>query len=201
MSSVLFCVASLSVVFEPNISQDAPNMNGAYLLSQTPGASRTQERFPSEYRKYPRGVESFDVYSPAFETRYSQVFWKGLDPVPLPADVVRRYAGRAMAVVGFEVDQVLVNGGEGGTELSVPMTHCYNHHFESTMVGAKSRLRKIRLDGPHDPRIAHLEAQHGHRLPSYEEHWTAEEIERVCSGALDPLTLGVTIMPTHRAVL
>lgn len=34
-----------------------------------------------------------------------QVFWKGLPPVSLPADVVQRFDGKAMMVVGFEVDQ------------------------------------------------------------------------------------------------
>ena len=48
----------------------------------------------------------FDVYSPTIKTLYSQVFWKSLEPVPLPADVVRRFDGKAMAVVGYEVDQV-----------------------------------------------------------------------------------------------
>ena len=29
-----------------------------------------------------------------------------MDPSPLPADIVKRFAGKAIAVVGYEVDQV-----------------------------------------------------------------------------------------------
>ena len=54
-----------------------------------------------------------------------QVFWKGLEPQPLPADIVERYKdGKVMAVVGFEVDQV-IRGPDGDT--SVPITAAYNH--------------------------------------------------------------------------
>ena len=76
------------------------NMNGDYLLSQTPHGNATQAKFPTHFENYPGGVESFDIYSPEISTLYSQVFWKGLDPVPLPDDVVKRFAGKGMAVVG-----------------------------------------------------------------------------------------------------
>ena len=66
--------------FEPNISH-APNLNGQYPLSQTPGG--VPGLFPASYSKYPGGVEHFDVYSPEISSLYSQVFWKGLDPVDL----------------------------------------------------------------------------------------------------------------------
>jgi hypothetical protein len=75
------------------------NMNGDYLLSQTPHGNGTQAKFPTHFANY-RGVESFDVYSPEISTLYSQVFWKGLDPVALPDDIVKRFAGKGMAVVG-----------------------------------------------------------------------------------------------------
>ncbi len=101
-----------------------PNMNAdEYLLSQTPGGDRTQERFPTRFAEYGRSIESFDVYSPPISQLYSQVFWKGLPPVDLPKDVVERYKGKGMAVVGFEMDQVrTVNG----TDVSVPINAVYN---------------------------------------------------------------------------
>ena len=68
-------------------------------------AKRTKELFPKNFRDYPGGVEYFDVYSPTISSLYSQVFWKALDPSPLPEDVVKEYDGKAMAIVGFEVDQ------------------------------------------------------------------------------------------------
>jgi hypothetical protein len=51
-------------------------------------------------------VESFDVYSPPISQLYSQVFWKGLAPVKLPEEIVKKYAGKGAAFVGFEMDQV-----------------------------------------------------------------------------------------------
>ena len=53
-----------------------------------------------------------------------------------PADVVAEFAGgRTMAVVGFEVDQVLKDPHGDGVDVSVPINVVYNHHFESTMAG------------------------------------------------------------------
>ena len=81
--------------------------------------------------------------------RYSQVFWTGLPAVDLPQDIVDRYHGKGMAVVGFEVDQVR-RTPEG--DMQVPINFAYNHHFESNMVGAKSSLEKIKFTGASDPR-------------------------------------------------
>ena len=64
------------------------NMNGEYVIQPTPGA-RPGGRLPKAFRDYPGGVESFDVYSPAMTTLYSQVWTKPLAPVDLPADVVK----------------------------------------------------------------------------------------------------------------
>jgi hypothetical protein len=153
-----------------------PNMNGAYLLSQTPGGNRTQERFPTTYANYPRAVESFDVYSPLISSLYSQVFWKGLDPVALPDAIVKKYAGKGMAVVGFEMDQVRKTA-DG--DVSVPINVAYNHHFESSMVGGKARFEKVKFSGPDDPRLRKLLASRemGHGVPSLEEAWLVEEPE------------------------
>ena len=65
-----------------------------------------------------------------------------------PDDIVKKYDGKGMAVVGFEMDQVR-RTPEG--DVSVPITVAYNHHFESQMTGAKSRMVKVGAD---DPRAA-----------------------------------------------
>jgi len=141
-------------------------MNGEYILSLTPN-SKTQDKFPSHFKDYPGGAEYFDIYSPKITSLYSQVFWTQLAPVDLPADIVQRYAGRGMAVVGYEVDQVR-RTPEG--DVSVPISISYNHHFEAGMSGAKSKFEKIQFNGPHDPRIAEMEKENGHGLPSHEHH-------------------------------
>jgi hypothetical protein len=147
-------------------------MNGDYLLSQTPGGDATQQKFPTQYKNYPRGVKYFDVLSPQFSTLYSQVWWSGLEPVDIPAEVVQRYAGgKAMAVVGFEMDQVRVTPAG---HVSVPINVAYNHHFESTMTGGDAFHEKITLTGPEDPRIHEYGLDmmgHQMNLAAGTEHW------------------------------
>ena len=63
------------------------------------------------------------MYSPPISQLYSQVFWKGLPPVDLPAHVVDRFKGKGMAVVGFEMDQVRTVAGK---DVSVPINAVYN---------------------------------------------------------------------------
>ena len=85
------------------------------------------------------------------ETLYSQVFWTGLPPVEIPAEVQAQFAnGKAMAVVGFEVDGV-VRTPDG--DVSVPETVVYNHHHNTALVGADARIEQIVLTGPEDPQI------------------------------------------------
>ena len=127
---------------------DMGNMNGGYELSATPNGRA--DLFPTNYSDYPGDVFSFDVLSPVISTLCkssaadssatrelshtrtrrtpparadSQVFWDGLDPVDLPADIVERFDGKGMAIVGFELDQVyeLPNGEYA----SLPMTVAY----------------------------------------------------------------------------
>jgi hypothetical protein len=66
--------------------------------------------------------------------------------------------GKVMAVVGFEVDQVM-RTPEG--DVSVPITAAYNHHYDGMLNnGRKSTL--VRLEEG-DPRSALLEAERGHK--------------------------------------
>ena len=160
-----------------------PNMNGHYLLSQTPEANDTAHRFPAQYKDYPGGAYSFDVYSPEFSQLYSQVWWSGLPPVDLPDEIVKHFKGKGMAITGFEMDQVRKGAGPGGEDVAVPINAAYNHHFESTMVGANAHFEKVRFDGPDDPRLhAALADSMGHGLPSHEEAWVA--VEHDASGSL-----------------
>jgi hypothetical protein len=48
----------------------------------------------------------FEVYSPLISTRYGQVFWTVMDPTPLPPDIVKRFNGKTLSIVGYESDQV-----------------------------------------------------------------------------------------------
>jgi len=156
----------------------AENMNGApgqYKIAN--GLSHTQ--FNTDYK-----AEFFEVYSPTIRTRYSEVFWAGMPPIPIPPEIVERFANnKTMAVVGYEVDQVQVqtrldeNGNSKQVETSVPITHTYNHHYCSWLVNSKkARLRKIKAS----EEMLRSGLTHGS-----EDHWvtelkyTAEEAENM----------------------
>ena len=79
---------------------------------------------------------------------YAEVVWKTLDTVPLPPAIVKRFAGKPMAVVGLEWDQVRRTAAG---DVSVPMNVAYNHHYGTTLLGADAEL--VRVDAG-DPRVA-----------------------------------------------
>lgn len=97
-------------------------------------------KWDSNYNSFP-DVEYFEVYSPPISTKYSEVYWTMMDPVPLNRDLVGRFQGKTMAIVGYESDQVIVN--EGKSDISVPITHAYNHHFEAYLSGSLSHMKKV----------------------------------------------------------
>lgn len=63
----------------------------------------------------------------------------------LPDEIVKKYNGSAMAIVGWEIDQVR-RTPEG--DVSVPISASYNHHYVSQMIGADASFRKVKVDGP-----------------------------------------------------
>jgi hypothetical protein len=151
----------------------SPNMNGEYYLSSTITGKPFHASF-TDFDSYPNGgTEYFDLYSPKISTLYSQVFWTTLDPVALPRDIVERFDGKGMAVVGFEIDQVF-KSEDGKEDISVPINVAYNHHFESHMIGKNAVMEKIVLDGPNDPRAPPFM---GHRRPNESEAWVVRELK------------------------
>ena len=166
------------------------NMNGIYVLSPTSIDNHdVNDKFPKQYSDYPtKETRYVDLYSPKISTLYSQVFWKQLDSVPLPDDLVKEYEnGRGMAIIGFEVDQVIRREGEGEEDVSVPITVAYNHHFESTVLGKHTHLEEVYGD---DPRLANQKHHWRHHGGSYETnklYWIAveEDSERPNDGDSD----------------
>ena len=147
-----------SVNFGPDfVASTQDNMNGFYPMSSTPGG--TPGLFPKAYKDYPGGVESFDVVSPPMTTLYSQVWWAPLAPSKFPDAIVSKYAGKKMAIVGWEIDQVRVL--PDNTTRSVPINANYNHHYVASVIGGSARYKQVQLEGPHDPRAADLTVGHG----------------------------------------
>lgn len=137
----------------------AKNMNGGgeYLIANhNPNSSR---RFETAYPRRPT-EEFFDVYAGPVSTRYGEVFWQGLPAVPLPEDIVSRFAGKAIAITGYEVDQVMVDNttkdestSSGFAEKSVPIYWAYNHHYVSWLKGKHATM--VELDGTDTSVIGH----------------------------------------------
>eukprot|EP01079_Euglenida_sp_SAG-EU17-18_P007241 gene7241-6831_t len=156
--------------FQP--SQE-PNMNGDYDLAVTPGGKAGL--FPASYKDYPGGAEYYDVYSPPMTTLYSQVWWAPLAPAPFPQavgasthcrrlcvqEMVQKYAGKKVAVVGFECDQPVPAPAPPASPCP-PISATYNHHYNAGILGANARFKKVTLSGPEDPLAADLmAASHG----------------------------------------
>ena len=98
-------------------------MNGAYDI-----ASGVAPPYRGEY---------FEIYSPVLTSRYADVNWK-MQAMPLPPAIVSRFAGRAMAVTGYEVD--VVRRVANGTDERVPCYEQYNHHYTGFMSGSAGYL-------------------------------------------------------------
>eukprot|EP01051_Picozoa_sp_SAG22_P004863 SAG22_NODE_273_length_13182_cov_12.693419_8_plen_651_part_00 len=112
-----------------------PNMNGRVypgIANSLPGHQHTGVH---------RG-EYFDVAGDPVTMHYSEVFWTAQPAVPLPADVVARFKGRAISFTGFEVDIVRADP-ETGVETSVPSYEWYNHHYCATIRGAHAKMAYV----------------------------------------------------------
>ena len=75
------------------------------IMNPAPGQEgKTRAFYSSEY---------FEVDSPTMQMQYSEVAWRTLPAVPLPAEIVARYANSTMAITGFEVDVLRALPGSG----------------------------------------------------------------------------------------
>jgi len=91
------------------------------------------------------------VYAGPITTLYSEVFWAPLPEVELSPELVERFKGKAMAVVGFEADQVR-RTPDG--DVSVPINIAYNHHYGATLLGEGSSMQYVPRNAS-DPRTLH----------------------------------------------
>ena len=73
-------------------------------------------------------------------TKYSEVFWTMMDPVPLDQEIIDKFKGKTLAIVGYETDQVMRTASG---DVSVPITDAYNHHYCAYMSGSLSEMRSV----------------------------------------------------------
>eukprot|EP00908_Phaeocystis_cordata_P010999 Transcript_21841.p1 GENE.Transcript_21841~~Transcript_21841.p1 ORF type:complete len:550 (+),score=198.38 Transcript_21841:123-1772(+) len=159
----MFMVLSLpAIAFE--------NMNGDYVITKTPNAGTAAYNTKwGDYRNELGGVEYFDMYVGPFTSLYSQVWWAALPAVEMPDDIKKRFNDSAMAILGYEVDQVRkkgdkdVDGSILAEDVSVPINVAYNHHHDAFFTGKHSRMAKVPYD-PSDKSISQMSRADPHFL-------------------------------------
>ena len=78
--------------------------------------------------------EYFDVFSPPITSRYGNVFWTVMEPVSLPQNIINRFNGKPMPIVGYEMDQLFLDN------TSVPITWAYNHHYAAYLYESEQQF-------------------------------------------------------------
>tara|TARA_B100000123_G_scaffold268981_1_gene244388 strand:- start:1921 stop:3999 length:2079 start_codon:yes stop_codon:yes gene_type:complete len=121
----------------------AQNMNGNIYYISNPNTSSVKQYstiFNSEY---------FDVFSPPISSRYGDVFWTVMDPVPLPQHIIDRFNNKPMPIVGYEMNQLFLDN------TSVPITWAYNHHYAAYLYESEEdfkvlphNIQKLDLNNP-----------------------------------------------------
>jgi hypothetical protein len=133
------------------------------------------------------------MYVGPFTSLYSQVWWAALPQVELPDEIKKRFNDSAMAILGYEVDQVRkksdkdVDGSILTEDVSVPINVAYNvrccpvlpsawslliraslshlpqHHHDAYFTAKHSRMEKVPYD-PNDKSITQMARADPHFL-------------------------------------
>ena len=98
-----------------------------------------------------KGHEYFDVWSPEIATTYGENFWTSMGDHPLPTHIVESFAGKVIAITGYEQDQELVDpvgkpGVNPSRDIGVPINWAYNHHYMAFMTGSHSEMKEVVAD-------------------------------------------------------
>ena len=139
----LFIVVNIffTVTITASKNNNNDNMNGLYHIGNPNLSSKNP--YNTEYSKRSDDVEYFDVYSPPVQTRYGEVYWTLMDPVPLSAEIQQKFKNSTIAIVGYEVDQVK-KGKDGEADVSVPIYDAYNHHYCAWLLGKDAEMRNVK---------------------------------------------------------
>mmetsp|Transcript_78311 Transcript_78311/g.151216 ORF Transcript_78311/g.151216 Transcript_78311/m.151216 type:complete len:904 (+) Transcript_78311:70-2781(+) len=125
---------------------EGANLNGKYVVAT---GTKFAPAFNDDYQS--KGHEFFDVWAPEIATHYGEVFWTDQGNLPLPPEIVQRFRGKAIAITGYEMDQVMVTptdqpGANPAADVSVPINWAYNHHYMAWMTGEHSEMQRMRVE-------------------------------------------------------
>ena len=118
------------------------NMNGNVYKISNPQSNK----FDTDFVKISPSVEYFDIYTPIITSQYAEVYWTMMGTVNLPQKIIKRFNNSVIAIVGYETDQVFKGFGINNTDLSVPITWSYNHHYVAFMLSKDTNLIKVYND-------------------------------------------------------
>ena len=104
-------------------------------------------------------------------SKYTEVYWTMMDPVPLEQAVIDKFKGKTLAIVGYETDQVMRTPTG---DVSVPITHAYNHHYCAYMSGAMSEMKQVTGDLGLEDR-----GMNNHGAPAWWQTFKKESVEDV----------------------
>ena len=136
----------LSLLIQSTKCSTVSNMNGNIYEISNPNQTASTS-FSTVYSSIHNNCEFFDVYSPPISSRYGDVYWTMMDPVPLPYNITNRFIKKVMAIVGYEQDQVIRINGE---DVSVPITWAYNHHYGAFVQSKNTQMIKVMSDNTKD---------------------------------------------------
>ena len=74
------------------------NMNGEYIIANPDPNS--EKPYSTDFMS--KDVEFFDIISPPIITSYGEVNWQTLEDVYLPSELIQRFDGKIMSLVGWE---------------------------------------------------------------------------------------------------
>ena len=95
--------------------------------------------------------------------------------MPLPTELVKRFEGKGMAIMGYEVDQVRKKGDKDfdgsilQEDVSVPINVAYNHHHDAYITGKGSKIDKVPYDA-NDPSVMLMARAHPDYVEMAVEH-------------------------------
>ena len=69
------------------------------------------------------------MWAPEIATHYGEVFWTDQGNNAIPKDIVARFAGKTMAIMGYEQDQVRVCIGCTRVFICMDVCACRHTHL------------------------------------------------------------------------
>ena len=119
-----------------------PNMNGDVYGISNPNYT-DPVKFSTQYYDINSTTEYFEVYSPVITSQYAMVYWTMMPPVPLPENIIMRFQGKKIAIVGYRSRRIFRHNNS--PDSSVPITEYIITTMKHTCETAKIHFRRFEI--------------------------------------------------------